>query len=512
MATKSESESGKPRRKRIWVWLVIAGVVVALLAVNYAPLAGPSEFPVGPDTTVIEGPLNADGTVNYVAYLNERYSEGVTPENNAMVLLVRALGPEIYRPEAQARGFGLMGIPVPPAKGDYFVRWDKRLRAGDSAGRSQQLDTATGRPWTAGEFPPLAKWLEEFANHLGIAVEASRRPRLYLPIASPGDPERLVGATPFLFDLWQLGRALAARSMLRLGDGDVDAAWSDAIALFRLGRLLNGTPTLTGRLVGSSLEGRGATVAETLATDSRITRSLARRMVRDIETLRPPRPLAEAVDEGERFSQLDAMAVLWRGDGTGRMAQQVASVDWALWLREVNRAMDVVLAQAEDRPPPGGKSVGQLADEYKARSRPAIQVVARAGGRLTRRLRSRTGIALILSVSLLDLRDTVRRQAADLARTDLALVASAVAACRAEKGTYPETLSELEDAFLKVVPADRFNEGEPLVYRRTEDGYVLYSVFKDGTDNGGLPWRPGGTDKGVDLVISVPPAEPAAEK
>ncbi len=38
---------------------------------------------VGKDTTYITGPLNADGTVNYVAYINAKHSKGVTPRNNA---------------------------------------------------------------------------------------------------------------------------------------------------------------------------------------------------------------------------------------------------------------------------------------------------------------------------------------------------------------------------------------------------------------------------------------------
>ena len=39
------------------------------------------------------GPLREGGYIDYVAALNERMKQGVTPENNAMVLLVRALGP-----------------------------------------------------------------------------------------------------------------------------------------------------------------------------------------------------------------------------------------------------------------------------------------------------------------------------------------------------------------------------------------------------------------------------------
>lgn len=46
----------------------------------------------GKDTTYIVGPLSADDYVDYVAAINDTASKGVTAENNAAVLLVRACG------------------------------------------------------------------------------------------------------------------------------------------------------------------------------------------------------------------------------------------------------------------------------------------------------------------------------------------------------------------------------------------------------------------------------------
>src|SRR4051812_16314697 len=47
---------------------------------------GKVPFTVGKETTRIVGPLRADGTVDYVAAVNELLSKGVTPENNGFVL------------------------------------------------------------------------------------------------------------------------------------------------------------------------------------------------------------------------------------------------------------------------------------------------------------------------------------------------------------------------------------------------------------------------------------------
>src|SRR6185295_10550420 len=68
---------------------------------------------IGRDTTYIDGPLDKDGYPDYEAALNERLREGVTPENNANVLLWQTVGPrsDIQEP---ARFFKALGIPELP--------------------------------------------------------------------------------------------------------------------------------------------------------------------------------------------------------------------------------------------------------------------------------------------------------------------------------------------------------------------------------------------------------------
>jgi hypothetical protein len=63
-------------------------------------------------------------------------------------------------------------------------------------------------------------------------------------------------------------------------------------------------------------------------------------------------------------------------------------------------------------------------------------------------------------------------------------VAIALAAYRAEHGAYPTQLAQLRPKYLAAVPEDPFSNG-PLRYKRTEAGYVLYSVGFNGNDDGG---------------------------
>src|SRR6516225_9670041 len=50
------------------------------------------KFTISKETTYVTGPLDKDGYIDYAAALNERLGQGVTPENNANVLLWRAMG------------------------------------------------------------------------------------------------------------------------------------------------------------------------------------------------------------------------------------------------------------------------------------------------------------------------------------------------------------------------------------------------------------------------------------
>ncbi len=68
---------------------------------------------------------------------------------------------------------------------------------------------------------------------------------------------------------------------------------------------------------------------------------------------------------------------------------------------------------------------------------------------------------------------------------EAALTAVAIERHRlAHGGKLPETLSELVPAGLPEIPRDPF-DGQPLRFRRLEQGYVVYSVGSDRTDDGG---------------------------
>jgi hypothetical protein len=68
---------------------------------------------------------------------------------------------------------------------------------------------------------------------------------------------------------------------------------------------------------------------------------------------------------------------------------------------------------------------------------------------------------------------------------DQARIACALERYRLANGQFPDALDALAPKFIGKLPHDII-DGQPLRYRRTEDGqFVLYSVGWNGTDDGG---------------------------
>ncbi|AQT68468.1 Bacterial type II secretion system protein G [Anaerohalosphaera lusitana] len=90
-----------------------------------------------------------------------------------------------------------------------------------------------------------------------------------------------------------------------------------------------------------------------------------------------------------------------------------------------------------------------------------------------------------------------------LAQLDATKVGLAIEKYRLDKDRLPEKLADLTPTYLDEVPVDPF-DGKPMKYLKKGDtNYVVYSIGKDGTDNGGTEPKGGALRSMYDVTFTV---------
>ncbi len=280
---------------------------------------------ISKETTYITAPLRKDGYVDYVAALNQRFRLGVTPENNAAVPFLKAMGPGKIDAKDRDEYCRMLGIPPLPEKGDYYVKLEKYAKVLKDAGRHlteeeeekgqdlywEQLTQAMKRSWSKKEFPVLAGWLAANEKPLALLIAASNRPRRYDPLIS-GDGSVIGMLLSAAMEYREAGRALTARAMLRVGEGQVDEAWEDLLACHRLARLAGQGPTLVEGLVAITVDGSAFAGDQGLLQHARLTPAQIAKMRADLDKLPPMFKMLDKINMAERFMYLDGVGMVAR--------------------------------------------------------------------------------------------------------------------------------------------------------------------------------------------------------
>jgi hypothetical protein len=318
----------------------------------------------------------------------------------------------------------------------------------------------------------------------------------------------------------ELATALAARAMLRVGQGKFDEAWQDLLACHRLGRTVARGATLIESLVGIACDHVASEADLAFLERGRLTSRQVLDRLKDLRALPPLPPLADRMDLAERFAYLDSLQLIRRG-GVGMLEalaggkrprkpdadeqKALALIDWGPALRDGNRWYDRLAAalRGKDRAA-REKALDQIEEGVKALKKEAVAPANLA--RLLKNPPDRTAGKAIGSVLIGLLLPAARKvqQSADRAeqiQRNLH-VAFALAAFQRDHQRYPQKLADLAPRYLAEVPSDIFS-GKELIYRPSRQGYLLYSVGVNGKDDGGrwLDDDPPGDDPRVRMPL-----------
>jgi hypothetical protein len=281
--------------------------------------------------------------------------------------------------------------------------------------------------------------------------------------------------------LLQVGaRALAASARLRAEAGDATGAVEELTAILRLADWLQDDPGMIEHLVMAAVDAIGVeAIAEVLGLTELSPEGVAQ--VRTLLDARPPSPAAGlAAERAFAFSTIG----------------QVSAVDAA---RELAGYMAAPRQQAGIRVrlmTPGQRAADALfldgvIEEWLAacvsdpgeRRLAAERLSARLRDRRAEEMRAHPLAAMLMPATGRFISETVGHEA----RLRVAATALAVERWRVEHGEWPESLEQLVPELLPEVPEDPYSEGK-LLYRRTDEGVVVYSVGEDGSDDAGVPF------------------------
>jgi len=100
----------------------------------------------------------------------------------------------------------------------------------------------------------------------------------------------------------------------------------------------------------------------------------------------------------------------------------------------------------------------------------------------------------LLPLMLPNLDSLVTKNAEHDAAIAVARVGLGLKLFKQKNGVYPDTLDKLAPEFLDAIPVDPFT-GKALIYRKTDAGFILYSLGKNQQDDNGTPPPPKWDDK-----------------
>jgi len=341
----------------------------------------------------------------------------------------------------------------------------------------------------------LSDWLEANQDAFKVLRQGSRRPGYWskyqvnktetelskTPMATALMTSGLVGdATEILRGYKSLARAMRWQIQYEAYNGDIDTALSDCVAITKFGGHLQGNGLLIEQLVGVAIEGLANSLTFTLLDRVTVPEDVLKNTQEELDKqFDKPKPVFSM--EAEKMFWYDQIQRTFTDDGKGggrplKEALPIAVGDWK----------DALLGLATFGYPGRQEMVERIEQFYSQTNVLLTQTPADAGSedraKQLDEIAEHSAMLRVLASSYGRLSNIVwRRKTSQWAL----LTVLAVKRYEKEKGRYPTSLDELViEGYMKELPIDPFSD-KPLVYRKTEDDFILYSLGMDFDDDGG---------------------------
>ncbi len=265
-------------------------------------------------------------------------------------------------------------------------------------------------------------------------------------------------------------RLFLLNSLLQAEKGNVDQAIDDCASVLRFAHLYLGEPFLLNRLIALALLRHQVFILNTLVSERKVDPGRIRYLLLLLESV-PLRSTFPLVFEGERALSLGFYFNIIKGN------EDIVETPF----RTVNKPLSWVL-----RPLVKAEVVYSfgLWDAIEPAFRLPYYESREARNRFIKKFKTTPWHYKIIGYlapdfSAVFVKETDRE--ADLA---VARVGLGCELFKGQNGRLPETLSELVPGILKDIPVDPYT-GKSLIYNKSGDGFIVYSVGSNEKDDGG---------------------------
>lgn len=487
-------------------WLLLAGLFFSVSVMAAEPALPPGMLLTTPQFSGEIPPVLRD--------VQLRLSEGISPKQNAAVWLLHIYGDKALDEPLHDVTLEMLGIEKMSPEAPLFVPiidFVKTLRdvsptdvVRETGLLEQQLLEAGQTLWTAAQFPRLDSYLKVNEKALSTLLIAADCPRYFAPLLAPELPSRLISASlvierrlPFL------ARMLAARSLLRMSEGNLSGCLTDLTACRKLAVLLaSGSPFDVSVAKGQVIDSMAFHAERALLESGRLTLSDLQTFQASITALPEFPPAWKAADHGERAIIQQELELLKtdpdsrtgffedsdHGSVTPEQTKSLDEIDWALAARQANDTQDQIVSALKIRERPAQLArFRELDHAYAAWEADADAKTAKFAGELKQ---DRPGMSRWVGENMaMSLRPNYyQRQAADdrlEVRRGLIVTGIALEIYQHEHGEYPAALADLVPGLLPEVPQDACTQS-PFVYQHTSSQQVrLMSLGTNRVDDAG---------------------------
>jgi hypothetical protein len=344
------------------------------------------------------------------------------------------------------------------------------------------------------------RWVQEHNDALELIIEGSQRPYYWQTYKSNDEnPTEMIGVImPNLSGLRKLARALIWRSQLRAEQGKFKAAFDDAKSCYRFGQQIRGDKTLIEQLVGIAIEALSVRNIRDIAGEYEIDSTILADFQRDFEQIVAGEDFTVSL-KAEKLCVYDEIQRCFTEDRFGGGHLYLSRL--GAFSEGHSYGLDEILVGAIFSPQqwprvvkvlfahPGKEQTREMADRYydfwgKLYHKTPGQIRAEGINVEKQAMEIIEGNVLleILAPALSRINEIANRN-----KTEVYATVTLLALLRYEKdkGSYPNDLQQLITAgYLRQLPVDSFSD-KPLVYRKTDGDFFLYSIGPNFTDEGG---------------------------